>query len=197
VIVLHAWWGLNDFFRSFCDRLSDEGFSAIAPDLYGGRTASTVAEAEDLSSKLDRNEAFRKINAVLDYVLTGKRLHGEKIASTGFSLGGRFALDLSSARGEVKAVAIFYATSPTRRWNKSEASYLGHFAEKDPYESAAEVLGLERSLKSAGKTVKFYTYANTGHWFFESDRPDAYNPVASVLAWNRTVEFLRTALGDR
>jgi carboxymethylenebutenolidase len=95
----------------------------------------------------------------------------------------------------VKALVIFYATSPTRQWKKSEAAYLGHFAEKDPYESAADVLSLEKKLKSAQRTVKFYTYPNTGHWFFERDRRDAYNRAASTLAWKRTVEFLHT-LGD-
>ena len=197
IMVLHAWWGLNDFLRSFCDRLADEGFSTSAPDLYGGRNASTVKQAEDLSSKLDRKEAFGKINATLDYLLGEQQLVGRRVGVIGFPLGGYFALDLTSARGEVKAVVVFYATSPTRQWNKSEASYLGHFAEKDPYESTIDVLDLEKSLKSAGKHVRFYMYPNTGHWFFESDRRDAYNPEASTLAWKRTVEFLRTTLRDR
>jgi carboxymethylenebutenolidase len=56
VVALHAWWGLNVFFREFCDRLAGEGFSAVAPDLYGGRTASTVEQAEGLRSKLNRKK---------------------------------------------------------------------------------------------------------------------------------------------
>ena len=195
-VVLHAWWGLNIFIREFCDRLAGEGFSCIAPDLYRGRTASTVEEAEALRAKLNRKEAFRKINVTLDYLLRFQRPPGGKVAVVGFSLGSHFALDFSSARGEVKAVVTFYGTSPTRQWKKSEAAYLGHFAEKDPYESATDVLSVEKRLKSAGKSVKFYTYPNTGHWFLESDRRDAYNRAASALAWKRTVEFLRTTLGD-
>ena len=194
MIVLHAWWGLNDFLRNFCDRLASEGFSTIALDLYGGCTASTIEQAENLRSKLDRKEAFRKINATLDYLLSEKQLLRGKMGAIGFSLGGHFALDLSSTRREVKAVVVFYGTSPKRQWKKSEAVYLGHFAEKDPYESATNVLSLEKKLKSAGKRVKFYTYPNTGHWFFESDRLDAYNRAASALAWKRTVEFLRRTL---
>jgi len=195
VMVLHPWWGLNDFIRSFCDRLAKEGYSTIAPDLYGGRLASTIQQAEELSSKLDGKEASRKVNAALDYVLRDKHLTGGKIGVIGFSLGAYFALVLSSTRREVKAVVAFYGTPGNVQWEKSEASYLGHFAETDPYESAAVVLDLENSLKSAGKKVNFYTYPGTGHWFFENDRPDAYNPNASELAWNRTIEFLRTTLG--
>jgi carboxymethylenebutenolidase len=194
VMVLHAWWGLNGFFRNFCDRLASEGFSTMAPDLYDGRTASTIEQAENLRSKLDRKGAFRKINATLDYLLSEKKLLTGNVGVIGFSLGGHFALDLSSARREVKAVVVFYGTSPKRQWKKSEAAYLGHFAEKDPYEPFTNVLSLEKKLKSAGKRVKFYAYQNTGHWFFESDRLDAYDRAASALAWKRTVEFLRTTL---
>jgi carboxymethylenebutenolidase len=46
VLVLHAWWGLNDFIRDFCDRLAQEGFVALAPDMFSGKIARTVDEAE-------------------------------------------------------------------------------------------------------------------------------------------------------
>jgi carboxymethylenebutenolidase len=194
VVVLHPWWGLNDFIRSFCDRLAGEGFSTIAPDLYGGRLASTIPQAEELSSKLDGKEAFRKVNATLDYLVRDNQLLDGKVAVVGFSLGAFFALDLGATRPEVKGVVVFYGTSGTRQWDKSKASYLGHFAEKDPYEDPVYVQALEKSLKSAGKSVNFYTYPGTGHWFFESDRQDAYNPEAAALAWKRTLEFLHTTL---
>jgi carboxymethylenebutenolidase len=53
VLVLHAWWGLNDFIKAFCDRLSQEGFVALAPDLFSGRIARTVQEAEQLNPGMD------------------------------------------------------------------------------------------------------------------------------------------------
>src|SRR5882762_1609574 len=53
VLVLHAWWGLNDFFKSFADRLASQGFLALALDLYDGPLAKSVEEAKDLHSKLD------------------------------------------------------------------------------------------------------------------------------------------------
>ena len=66
----------------------------MAPDLYGGRTASTVGQAEDLSSNLDRKEAFRKINATLDYFLPDKQLPGGKVGTIGFSMGGPLRIGL-------------------------------------------------------------------------------------------------------
>jgi carboxymethylenebutenolidase len=76
-------------------------------------------------------------------------------------------------------------------FNSSKANYLGHFAGNDVYETQSNVDHLEESLKRAGRPVTFYTYSGTGHWFFEPDRPQAYNQVAANLAWDRTLAFLK------
>ena len=66
VLVLHAWWGLTDFFQTWCDRLAAEGFVALAPDLYGGQTAQTIAEATDLSEALDYEITTEIVKAAVD-----------------------------------------------------------------------------------------------------------------------------------
>lgn len=53
---------------------------------------------------------------------------------------------------------------------------------------------MEKDLRTAGREVEFHYYPDAGHWFFEADRPDAYNAADATLAWKRTVEFLRTHL---
>ena len=55
VLVLHAWWGLNDTIKAFCTRLAEAGFVAFAPDLYHGKVADTIADAETLGQALDAN----------------------------------------------------------------------------------------------------------------------------------------------
>ena len=196
ILVLHPWWGLNDTVKSFCTRLSQQGYLAFAPDLYHGKLATTSPEAEQLSQALDAGQARADIAAALDY-LSGRDAQPDQIlAVIGFSLGAYFALELSTVDPEcIRAVVVFYGTGPGD-YTASQAAYLGHFAEADEYEPESEVNRLEASLRAAGCPVTIYRYPGTGHWFFEPERTDAYNPAATVLAWERTLAFLKTALPD-
>lgn len=191
VLVLHAWWGLNDTIKAFCKRLADSGFVAFAPDLYHGKVTDQIAEAETLGSALDRK--IDQVRADLAEAVTFLRNHAgsDELAVIGFSLGAYYALDLSvTAPESIQSVVIFYGTGPGD-YSRSKADYLGHFAEVDPFEPESNVSALEESLKSAGRPVTFYQYSGTGHWFFEPDRVQAYNPAAANLAWDRTLAFLR------
>jgi carboxymethylenebutenolidase len=196
VLVLHAWWGLNDTIKAFCARLAESGFVAFAPDLYHGKVTDTIAGAEKLSGALFENPDSAKAD-VADATTylnerTGQADRG--LAVIGFSLGAYFALDLSAADPEhIRSVVIFYGTGDGD-FSKSRAAYLGHFAENDEFEPRANVDLLEEALRRAGRPVTFYHYSGTGHWFFEPDRSDAYKQDAAALAWERTLAFLRESL---
>jgi carboxymethylenebutenolidase len=201
VVVLHAWWGLTEPFRQVCDRLAEAGFVALAPDLYRGQTATTVEEAKALGSALDGEfERVRgDIAGALQYLLQHDATHPADgrgaFGSVAFSLGGAYALDMSiNLAEEIAAVSIFYATYPDLDFSGAKAAYLFHFAENDPYEPAESVAQMEQALKEAGRRATFYTYPGTTHWFFEANRPDAYDPAAAALAWERTVAFLNAEL---
>jgi carboxymethylenebutenolidase len=191
VLVLHAWWGLNDTIKNFCTRLAGEGFTAYAPDLYHGKLATTIPEAEALRDALDWKKSIPEISAAAEYLQDRCGEPKKSMAVIGFSLGAFFALNLSVTDPErINKVVVFYGTGPAD-FTKSRASYLGHFAENDPFEPESEVAGLEDSLRAAGRPVVFFKYKGTGHWFFEPDRADAYNPEAAKLAWERTLTFLK------
>ena len=195
VLVLHAWWGLNDFFRGFCDRLAREGFVVLAPDLYHGETAQTIEEAEALRDKMDQRQAAGEILAALKELRGNPAVSGDGVAVIGFSLGASYALWLAGAKPQdIRTVTLFYGTGEGD-FAKSQAAFQGHFAENDPFEAAEYIQGLEQALREANHPVTFYTYPNTGHWFFESDRPDAYNPQAAQQAWERMLAFLRERFG--
>ena len=199
VLVLHAWWGLNDTIKAFCTRLAQSGFIAFAPDLYHGKVADTIPGAEALGKALDANslQAQAEIAEATKFLDERAGATSRGLAVIGFSLGANYALDLAPADPEhIRSVVLFYGTGGGD-FSSSRADYLGHFAENDPYEPLAGVDELEQALRKTGRPVTFYRYSGTGHWFFEPDRVDAYNPAAASLAWDRTLAFLRrpAALG--
>lgn len=192
VLVLHAWWGLNETIRQICQRLADAGYVAFAPDLYHGKVASEIAEAEQLGQALDANFALAKaeIAAAARFVSQQADETARGVAVLGFSLGAYYALDLAAAAPNlIDKVVLFYGTGGGD-WRASRADYLGHFASDDPYEPPANHDQLAQALTVAGRSVDFQVYPNTGHWFCESDRVDAYQPEAAALAWARTLDFL-------
>jgi carboxymethylenebutenolidase len=196
VLVLHAWWGLNDFFKDFCERLSREGFVALAPDLYHGEVATTIEQAEQLRDNMNEKQVRADILSAAEQLLKLPAVKSNSLGAIGFSLGAYWALWLSRVRPEyVKAVTIFYGDGDAD-YSHAESSYLGHFAETDDWVSAGEVKQLEQSLRTANRPATFYTYEDTAHWFFEEDRLDAYSPRAAELAWRRTLGFLHATLDE-
>lgn len=195
VLVLHAWWGLTPFFKTVCDRLADEGFVTLAPDLNLGRQAHTPDDAEALLASMDPN---RVADLVLSSAATLRSLPittDDPIGVVGFSMGASWALWLSGrAPQQVKAVVAFYGTQDID-FEGTQSAYLGHFAEHDEFEDDDTVAFLQAQLRLLGREVEFHTYPGTGHWFFEEDRLAAFDPAAARQAWDRTTHFLRRHLG--
>ena len=197
VLVLHAWWGLNGTIKAICNRLAESGFVAFAPDLYHGQIAVTIPQAETLAKALNANHLQAEAELAEATLFLDERVRGADrgLSVMGFSLGANYALDLSVADPEhIHSVVLFYGTGGGD-FSTSRAAYLGHFAENDPYEPKSSVDELEAALREAGRSVTFYRYPGTGHWFFEPDRTDAYNQTAANLAWERTLAFLKRSSG--
>jgi len=200
VLVLHAWWGLTEPFRQVCDRLAEAGFVALAPDLYRGKTAATVEEANSFASALNQDE--ERVRGDIAGAVQVLRQHAAprpagdrgKLALVGFSLGGAYALDTSvTLPEEIAAVVTFYASYPGLDYRSAKATYLCHFADDDPFESVESIAEMEQELQAAGRPITFYTYPGTKHWFFEKNRPE-YDAEAARVAWERTIEFLHQQL---
>jgi carboxymethylenebutenolidase len=192
VLVLHAWWGLTPFFREFCDRLSGAGFVVLAPDLYHGVTANTIEQAERLRGRLKRETVQGEITQAAQQLQVAAGAGHEMLGVVGFSLGGYYALWLAEqASCPVGATVVFYG-SRAGNYSACRSALQFHLAESDPYVSVSGVRTMRKSLKQIGREAEFHTYPGTGHWFFESDRPEAYNATAAETALERMVRFLHT-----
>jgi carboxymethylenebutenolidase len=190
VLVLHAWWGLNDFIRSFCNRLTAEGFTVFAPDLYNGRVVDTIPEAEALARALDDNQARLTVQEAIQLLLHHPHTRGDRLGVVGFSLGAAYALELEE---NVAAAVVYYGTNAAEAI-PSRLPLQGHFAGEDPYEPLEDVRALEATLRQRGKSVEFHYYPGTRHWFAETNRPE-FHPPSADLAWQRMLTFLRRELG--
>ena len=192
VLVLHPRWGLNATIRAFCDRLAAAGFVVFAPDLYHGKVVDTIPDAEAAVNALSSNyqQAQAEVAQAATFLSRRAGSDGRGLAVIGFSMGVYYALELAaSAPDLIRKVVIFYGTGDAD-FSTSRADYLGHFAADDDFEPREYVDGMEAAIRAAGRPVSFHHYPNTGHWFFESDRADAYNAAAASLAWERTLAFL-------
>ena len=193
VLVLHAWWGLNDTIKAFCDRLAAAGFVVFAPDLYHGRVVDTIPDAQAAVNALESSEqGFQQAQASVGQaaMFLGSRAGDNGLAVIASSMGVPYALEVASAVPDlVRKVVLFYGTADAD-FSTARAAYLGHYAADDPYEPREYVDGLEAAIRAAGRPVTFHHYPSTGHWFFEPDRADAYNRAAADLAWERTLAFL-------
>lgn len=198
VLVLHAWWGLNDFLKSVANRLAAAGYVAFAPDLYGGKVADTPDQAGQFGEALDRAimQDTSPLLAAVDFLQ--QRAAARDIGILGFSLGAAYAMLLAGLRGQdVRAVVLFYGTGPAEFDTDNgvaDTAFLGHFAGEDEWEPREGVEALRAALEQAGRPATFHFYDGTGHWFFEVDRPDAYRRTAAELAWQRTLTFLAERL---
>jgi carboxymethylenebutenolidase len=192
VLVLHAWWGLIDTFKSLCDELAANGYVAYAPDFFAGKTASTPAEAEALVVATESPDqlpvAQATAEAALNYLRSHPAVQGDKVGAVAFSFGAWYAVLLDELYPEAfGGIVLFYGMSGADL-SGSSARYLCHFAEQDDFES------LENVKKMKATNADINVYPGTGHWFFESDRPEAYDPEAAALAWQRTLAFLQENL---
>jgi carboxymethylenebutenolidase len=194
LIVVQEWWGVNDHIKSLVDRFASDGFLALAPDLYRGKTTKDPAEAGKLMGALDWGKAVTDVGGAARFLAKHPRSNG-KVGVTGFCMGGGVALASAAANPDLRAAVPFYGMpDASTDYSKLHAAVLGHFAEHDTYIPTAGPRGLETKLRELGKKAVVHLY-DAGHAFVNDTRPEAYNAVAAKLAWERTLTFLHAELG--
>jgi carboxymethylenebutenolidase len=199
VVVIQEWWGLNDQIKGVADTLAAAGYRALVPDLYRGKSTLEAHEAEHLMNDLNFADAARQdIRGAVQYL---KATGSQKVAVTGFCMGGALTVLSASNVPELDATVVWYGYPPLEYVDASKvlAPMMGHWALHDDVFPINGVELLESKLKEAGGKLDFYRY-DAKH-AFANEEADAknlsflkYDEAAALLAWERTMHFLKNQL---
>lgn len=194
VLVIQEWWGLVGHIKKVCDRFAAEGFSALAPDMYHGQTASEPDGAGKLFMALNIGQAEKDLRSAATYLL--RHSSAAKLGAVGFCMGGQLALFAGTLNPSVGAVVNFYGIHPNVKpdYGKLSGPVLGLFAEKDGFVTPQVAKDTDAAIKKAGKRSEINIYPNVDHGFFNDERPDVYNKAAADDAWRRTLAHFRQNL---
>lgn len=195
VIVIQEWWGLTDHIAGIADRLAEEGFVALAPDLFGGKTTHDADEAGTLLNELPVDRAARDLAGAVDFLITHDAVTSSTVGAIGFCMGGGFVLLLAAQQGlKVSAAVPFYGVGPgvPHQFDGLMAAVQGHYAEKDEMYPVSDARDQEDQIrKESGAEVEYFYYP-AGHAFHNDENLlGTYDAEQAKIAWGRAVEFLR------
>jgi len=198
VIVIQEWWGLNDQVKGVCHLLAGEGFNALAPDFYHGKSAAIGEpdEAKKLMMELKLDQAAKDARGAAAFLTAHENTSTEKVGVIGFCMGGMLALLTGTvAATEIGAVVDCYGVPPQQKPTYAAmrgVPVLGIFGGKDHVVEALPAL--EADLASAGVPFTKHIYPDADHAFLNDQRADAYRADDAKDAWARIIPFLKDHL---
>lgn len=197
VIVIQEWWGLVPHIIDVTDRFGDAGFTALAPDLYHGKTADEPDGAGKLMMAMNMAQAAKDMSGAVDFLV--ERTGNDRIGVVGYCMGGGLALVLAAQRPDhVKAVAPYYGLIPWEEaepdWAALDAVVVGEYAAGDEYFTPEKAAELEGKLRGLGKDATLHVHDDVEHAFFNDSRPEAYSAEHALEAWERTNRLFRETL---
>lgn len=197
LIVIHEWWGLNDWIKQQAQGYADKGYVALAVDLYRGKVATTPDLAHELSRGLPQDQGVRDLTAALDYLAGRKDVRRDRIGAVGWCMGGGYALQLAIAAPSLKAVAINYGSLATDKaaLAKIHATVLGNFGGLDQGIPPDAVHAFEAAMQSLGKQVDAKIYPQAGHAFENPNNKNGYRADDATDALARLDRFFADKLG--
>jgi carboxymethylenebutenolidase len=196
VVVIHEWWGVNTQIESILARFAEEGFVAMAPDLYHGKVIPN-GKADDANAAmgaLDWRRALDEIAGAVSYVREHPRGNG-RVGVVGFCMGGALTFATASEGRGIDAAVPFYGIPGPEFLHTAniEAPILAHFAEHDGWAKPDGARAIQAALTQRGKRMELHVY-DAQHAFFNDTRPEVHSPENAKLAWSRTIAFLRDTL---
>jgi carboxymethylenebutenolidase len=196
LVVIHEWWGLNDWVKEKARAFAAKGYVALAVDLYRGSVASDPDTAHQLARGLPEDRAARDLEAAFAYLASRPDVDARRIGTVGWCMGGGYALALALEEPKLAAAVIYYgrlATDP-EAIQKIRARLLGNFGEEDKGIPPDSVRAFEDQARKAGVEADFKIYPAAGHGFASSRDPGVFRTAAARDADARTDAFFAKAL---
>jgi dienelactone hydrolase len=206
ILVVHEWWGLNDYARKRARMLAKLGYTAFALDMYGdGRQAQHPDDAKKFSGEVVNNLPMEKarFTAALDVLRTDKTVDPQRIAAIGYCFGGGVVLQMARSGVDLAGVASFHGmlgTATPAQAGAVKAKILVMTGADDPFVPAAQVAQFKQEMDAAHVDYKVIAYPGAKHAFTnpgadkygkEFKLPLAYNKAADQASWQEMQEFFQ------
>jgi dienelactone hydrolase len=205
VLVVHEWWGLNDYARKRARMLAELGYTALAVDMYGeGKVTTHPDDAEKFASEVMKNFDVAKARflAAMDFLKQQPTIDPKRIAAIGYCFGGGVVLNMAREGAGLKGVASFHgeltAVKPAQP-GAIKAKILVLNGAVDKFTTPEQIEAFKKEMKAAGADFKFISYPGAMHSFTNPDAdvlgkkyniPIAYNAEADKKSWGELKKFL-------
>lgn len=208
VLVVHEWWGMNDYVKMRARQLAELGYLAMAVDMYGGgKVAQTPDEAKSYAGAFygDPKLGFNRLQAAFNKAKTLERADTTRMAAIGYCFGGTQVLNAGKMGMPLKAVVSFHGGLPGVPPQKDvmTSKFLVCHGGADKNATEKDVETFKKQMDAAGATYTFKVYANATHAFTNPDAtkvgkqynmPIEYNGAADTASWNDMRAFLSSTL---
>lgn len=206
VLVVHEWWGHNEYARKRARMLAEQGYVALAVDMFGdGKTAMHPDDAGKFAAEVMKNKAVgeARFNAALDFIKQHPQVDPERIAAIGYCFGGGVVLHMARQGADLKGVASFHgslATDTPARPGGVKARVLVFNGEDDKMIPHEQVTAFKDEMTAAGADFRYVGYPGVKHSFTNPDAdsyakkfnlPLAYDRKADRDSWAQTLKFLK------
>jgi carboxymethylenebutenolidase len=202
VLVIHEVFGLNDHIKTIADRISAEGYLALAPNLFVRAAEPPPKDTSDMTalrkaaSSIPNEVAIKDMQAGLDFLKTLNSV-APRMVSIGFCMGGGYSYQIATHTKDLAGAVIFYGRTPVELVPQVSCPLLCSFGGLDQGIPPEKVKEFEDALKKAGKQADIKIYPGAKHGFFNDTRPEAYNAEAAADAWQRTLRFFKERMGKK
>lgn len=205
VLVVHEWWGLNDYAKSRAEALAKEGYVAFALDMYGDdKVTAHGKEAGEWMKQITANiEAWQtRAQLGLDVLKSQDNVDGSKVAAIGYCFGGATVMQMAYAGADVKAVVSFHGSLPPAPESVTSIApqvLIAH-GRDDAFVPADRIDAFQKGLDRAGADWEMMIFSGARHGFTNPDAGDygmdnlQYNEVADKRSWTSMLEVFGETL---